>query len=141
LDRSRFEIWYMSYSTKPKSSYRVDKFLQQVPYEEVAKVYQQCHILLKTSVLESFSLPPLEMMATGGYSVVVPNGGNREYLVDEVNCLFYPRGDIEKGVAAIHRICEDEQLRETLYENGLQTAISRDWVNIKEDIIKLYCEL
>ena len=36
----------------------------------------------KTSFLESFSYPPIEMMATGGYSVVVPNDGNREYLVN-----------------------------------------------------------
>ncbi|MFR3431543.1 MAG: hypothetical protein ACLTTH_16335 [Holdemanella porci] len=36
---------------------------------EVQKVYADCDILLKTSLLESFSYPPIEMMATGGYVV------------------------------------------------------------------------
>lgn len=62
------------------------------------------------------------MMATGGYCVVVPNGGNIEYLRDEENCLLYSQGDIEAGVRAIYRICEDANLRDRRYEGGIQTA-------------------
>lgn len=138
LDPQKYEIWYMSYNAKPKSNYRVDRFLHQVPYEKVPKVYQQCHILLKTSFLESFSYPPLEMMATGGYSVVVPNDGNKEYLVDGENCLLYPCGEIDKAVEAIERICNDERLREKLYEGGVKTAEMHDWRIIKKDIIAMY---
>lgn len=140
LDPEKYEIWYMSYNAKPKSKYRVDRFLHQVPYEKVPKVYQQCHILLKTSFLESFSYPPLEMMATGGYTVVVPNDGNREYLVDGENCLLYPRGQIQKAVEAIERICTDTELQERLYQGGMETAGKRDWGNIKEEILALYSE-
>ena len=57
-------------------------FLHRVPYEKTPEVYAACDILLKTSLLESFSYPPLEMMASGGYVVAVPNGGNLEYLKD-----------------------------------------------------------
>ena len=78
LDKEKYEIWYMSYNAEPKDWYRVDKFLHKVPFDQVADVYNQCDILLKTSYLESFSYPPLEMMATGGYAVVVPNDGNKE---------------------------------------------------------------
>lgn len=140
LDPQKFEIWYMSYNAVPKKKYRVDKFLHKIPYKEVVDVYRQCHILLKTSFLESFSYPPLEMMATGGYSVVVPNDGNKEYLVDEKNCLLYPCGEIDKAVDSINRICEDEDLREKLYEGGLETAVSRDWNALKDSILKLYLE-
>ena len=70
----------MSYNGNPKSWYRVDRFLHRVPYEKTPEVYAACDILLKTSLLESFSYPPLEMMASGGYVVAVPNGGNLEYL-------------------------------------------------------------
>ena len=82
LDLEKFEIWYMSYNGNPKSWYRVDRFLHRVPYEKTPEVYAACDILLKTSLLESFSYPPLEMMASGGYVVAVPNGGNLEYLKD-----------------------------------------------------------
>lgn len=138
LDRDRFEVWYMSYNAEPKEWYRVDRFLHKVPYEEVPKVYQQCHILLKTSFLESFSYPPLEMMATGGFSVVVPNDGNREYLCDEENCLLYPKGEIEKGLQAIYRICEDEKLRDKLYHKGIETARGRDWRNMADNMLFFY---
>ena len=138
LDKEKYEIWYMSYNAEPKDWYRVDKFLHKVPFDQVADVYNQCDILLKTSYLESFSYPPLEMMATGGYAVVVPNDGNKEYLVDGENCLLYPLGKIEKGIAAIERICTDKGLQEHLYEDGIKTAQSRDWESIRKEIVALY---
>lgn len=138
LDKNKYEIWYMSYQGKPKPDYYVDKFLHQIPYSEVPDIYRQCDILIKTSVLESFSYPPLEMMATGGYVVVVPNGGNVEYLVDEENCMMYPQGDIDKAVQCIERIVTDSALRDKLYHKGIETAQARDWNTIEEDIVRLY---
>ena len=82
LDRNQYEVWYMSYNAEPKSWYKVERFLHKIPYEKVPEIYTQCDVLLKTSLLESFSYPPLEMMATGGYVIAVPNGGNVEYLID-----------------------------------------------------------
>lgn len=138
LDSSKYEIWYMSYNAAPKETYRVDKFLHAVPHDEVGEVYAQCHILLKTSILESFSYPPLEMMATGGYAVVVPNEGNAEYIRDGENCLTYAQGDLDAGVACIERIVGDSALRTQLREGGLATAASRDWASIAQDVVNLY---
>ena len=89
LDKTKFEIWYLSDHGKPKVWYKYDKFFNQIPHEEVIQIYEQCDILLKSSWLESFSYPPLEMMATGGYSILVSNDGNKEYLKDGENCLLY----------------------------------------------------
>jgi len=138
LDPAKYEIWYMSYNGKPKETYRVDKFLHDIPHDEVGEVYGACHILLKTSVLESFSYPPLEMMATGGWTVVLPNGGNAEYIEDGVNCLTYERGDIQQAVDQIERIVDDAELRTVLREGGLSTARSRDWSLIRDDVLRLY---
>lgn len=138
LDQDRYEIWYMSYNAEPKDWYHVDRFLHKVPYEQVPEVYDACDILLKTSLLESFSYPPLEMMASGGYVAAVPNGGNVEYLKDEFNCLFYPAGDLQKAKEQIERICNDKILQEKLYKNGRRTAKERDWNLIQEDILRLY---
>jgi glycosyltransferase involved in cell wall biosynthesis len=138
LDKEKFEIWYLSYQGKPKDWYKVDKFLHKVPYKEVGKIYGECHILLKSSRLESFSYPPLEMMATGGIAVVAPNGGNVEYLKDKENCLFYPVGDIQKAVANINEICNNQDFRETLIANGLETAKNRSWDLYENTIASLY---
>lgn len=138
LGRERFEIVYLSYLGKPKAWYRVDKFYNKVPHDEVGKIYSECDILLKTSILESFSYPPLEMMATGGYVVAVPNGGNREYLKDGENCLFYEQGDIDEAVQKIEQIVEDAKLRKKLAENGRKVAEARDWDKIENKILGLY---
>lgn len=140
LDPEKYEIWYMSYNAEPKEGYRVDKFLHAVPYGETPEVYRSCDILVKSSWLESFSYPPLEMMATGGYCVAVPNGGNAEYLRDGENCLLYPLGDEDAAVRAIERIAGDPALRELLRENGLKTAEARDWGLLREEILRTYRE-
>ena len=139
LDKSKYEIWYLSYDGKPKEWYHVDKFFNRVSYDKVADIYRQCHILLKSSILESFSYPPLEMMATGGFVVVAPNGGNIEYLKDGENCLMYPQGDLEAAVIAIEKFSKDSDLREHIYKIGKATAYERDWSNISDAIIKEYC--
>ena len=138
LDKNKYEIWYMSYLGKPKNWYRIDKFLSKIPYNKVGNVYEQCDILIKSSYFESFSYPPLEMMATGGYCIVVPNDGNIEYLKNEENCLFYKLGDIDSAIHSIERLISDIKLQQRLYENGLDTAKKRDWKKLKNQILSLY---
>lgn len=138
LDKSKYEIWYMSYNAQPKAWYRYDQFFCRVPYQEVGDIYRQCHILLKSSILESFSYPPLEMMATGGYVVALQNGGNAEYLVDGENCLIYEQGNEQAAVRAIKRIVEDERLRTRLTIGGVKTVEKRDWQMVKSSILGLY---
>lgn len=138
LDKDKYEIHFLSYQGTPKKWYYVDKFMHRVPHDEVGKVYQEADILIKSSILESFSYPPLEMMATGGICVVVPNDGNVEYLKDEENCLFYEKGNIKQAVEQIERIVNDKKLRQKLIKNGKETVNNRTWDSIEKDIIKAY---
>lgn len=136
LDKSKYEVYYLSYNGKEKSWYQVDKSFNKVDHSKVYKIYQEADILLKTSILESFSYPPLEMMATGGVCVVRPNGGNIEYLKDNYNCLFYTTE--KEAIEKIEELSKDNKLRDKLIKNGLETAKSRSWDNIEKDIINLY---
>ena len=138
LDQNKFEIWYLSDDEKPKSWYRIDKFFNGIPIENVSLIYKQCDILIKSSSFESFSYSILEMMATGGFCIVVPNEGNVEYLNDGENCLFYKLGDINSAIEGIKRLINDKNLQKILYENGLETAKKYDWKNLKNKIISLY---
>ena len=138
LDKNKYEIWYMSYQGKPKDFYHVDKFLHKVPNEKVGEVYSKCDILIKSSILESFSYPPLEMMATGGICVVAPNDGNKEYLVDKENCLLYKPGNIEMAVELINNVCNDVNLQNKLSQSGLKTAQEREWSIIEKKVVDLY---
>lgn len=138
LDHNRFEVWYLSYRGKPKDFYQVDKFLHAIPHSQVADIYRQCHILLKTSLLESFSYPPLEMMATGGIAIVLSNPGNAEYLVDGDNALLFEHGEEKKVVDLIVRVADDVELRKRLVEGGLRTARERDWSQLSSEVVALY---
>ncbi len=140
LPAERYEIWYVSYNGKAKDWYRVDEFRHKVPYAAMPDIYRRCHILLKTSILESFSYPPLEMMATGGAVVVRANEGNREYLRDGENCLFYDPRDLTTAARAIERLTKDETLRRTLREGGLRTADERDWPRCEAAVLALYTD-
>lgn len=138
LNKDRYEIHFLSYQGEPKKWYYVDKFMHKIPYSEVGKVYQDADILIKSSILESFSYPPLEMMATGGLVVVAPNGGNVEYLKDNENCLMYEPGNIEDAVKKIDMLSTDIKLRNKLIEGGKTTVKKRAWENIEKDIVDLY---
>ena len=138
LDKDKYEIHFLSYQGTPKKWYYVDKFMHRIPHDEVGKVYQDADILIKSSILESFSYPPLEMMATGGICVVVPNDGNVEYLKDGENCLFYQQGNIEEAVQKIESIVTDKKLRQKLIDNGIKTATERDWNKIEKEIVNIY---
>ena len=138
LDQDKYEIHYLSYEKEPKSWYKVDKFYHKVPHDEVGKIYNECDILIKTSILESFSYPPLEMMATGGFVVALQNGGNKEYLKDMENALIYEQGNIKEAIEKIELLEKDKKLREKIRENGLKTAQERDWNKIEDQIMKLY---
>ncbi|MGN7456713.1 glycosyltransferase [Paenibacillus pasadenensis] len=138
LDKGKFEIWYLSYKGEPKEWYKYDRFFHQVPHERVNEIYSQCHILLKSSLLESFSYPPLEMMATGGFAVVAPNEGNIEYLIDGENSLLYRQGDIEHGLEMIEKICNDSELRKKIIDKSRITVKERSWGLLEKDIMDLY---
>ncbi|MBQ3469150.1 MAG: glycosyltransferase [Bacilli bacterium] len=138
LDKNKYEIHYLSYEKEPKKWYKIDKFYHKIPHSEVGKIYENCDILLKTSLLDSFSYPPLEMMATGGVCVVVPNDGNIEYLKDNENCLLYQHGNIEEAIADIEKLVNDKNLRAKLINAGIKTAHDRDWKSIEKEILKLY---
>ena len=138
LDKNRYDITYLSYQGQPKKWYHVDRFYNRVPHDEVGKIYGECDILLKTSILESFSYPPLEMLATGGFVVAVPNDGNLEYLKDGDNCLFYEQGDIDSAVDKINKIVNDVKLRKRLEAGAKKTVEGRDWKDIEGKILDLY---
>lgn len=138
LNNDDYHVSYLSYRKEPKPWYKVDTFYNRIAPDEVGKVYAACDILIKTSLLESFSYPPLEMMATGGFVVALPNDGNLEYLKDKQNCLMYTPGDIDEAVSLVEMIKKDPKLRDRLSKQGRATAEKYSWDNIEKDIVRLY---
>lgn len=138
LDKTKYEVSYLSYEKEPKEWYHVDNFYHKIPHDEVAKIYQQHDILIKTSILESFSYPPLEMMATGGLVLAIQNDGNSEFLKDGYNCIIYEKGNIDQAVTKLETLLADKKLQKKLIKNGLDTVQKYKWETIEKEIIDLY---
>ena len=138
LDRSRFEVWLLSNLSEPKSFYHCDKYFSQVPHDQVGEIYSRCHVLLKTSLQESFSYPPLEMMATGGIPVALRNGGNLSYLVHGYNSLLFEANEDDLAAELIECVATDAKLRTHLIENGHATALEHSWERLADRVLALY---
>ena len=54
---------------------------------------------------------------------------------------FIRRGEPEAAAEAIRRICRDVQLREHLYAEGQRTAETREWRQLRQQILETYRKL
>jgi glycosyltransferase involved in cell wall biosynthesis len=121
------EVWCVSSFGAPKPGWKCDEFFEKIPFGKMRHIYSSCDILLKMSRIESFSYPPLEMMACGGAVVVGKVTGIDEYIVDGYNALLVEQGDVQGAHEALKRLIENESLRNELITNGKKTAEKFRW--------------
>ena len=88
----------------------------------IKHIYEGCDIFLKSNWLESFSYPSLKIMETGGYSIVMPNSGNKDYLNVGEKCLLYKLWDLNSEAKCIEKSILNELLQQKLFIFGLITA-------------------
>ncbi|ETB63550.1 MAG: hypothetical protein O210_OD1C00001G0001, partial [Parcubacteria bacterium RAAC4_OD1_1] len=121
------EVWAISSHGKPKPEWRCDKFFEGVNLSDMPKLYSSCDILLKMSEVESFSYPPLEMMACGGVPVIKNVRGIDEYAKDNFNCLIVNNN--EEAKKSIEKLISDKVFYNKLRNNALETANRFNWDN------------
>ena len=131
------EIWVVSSAGKPGANWRIDHFLECVPFKDMPKVYSSCDILLKMSRVESFSYPPLEAMACGCAVIVSKVLGAMEYVVDGVNALVVEQGDVNNAREAVKRLIGDSELRARLVNEGYETVKNWTWERSFEAMLKV----
>src|SRR5207245_7369415 len=89
--------------------------------DRVNELFNEATVFVQTSTHEGFALPPLEVMASGGAVVCTDAHGNRDFCIDEENCLM-PSPDRDSVGSAIARLLADAPLRERLGRASGQTA-------------------
>lgn len=105
----------------------------------MATLYSSADVFIYPSYAESFGLPPLEAMACGVPVVTTDCKGNRDYAINDINCLIVPPGDPTALARAILKVLTNDKLRERLIENGIATAKQFTWdkvVNRVEEAFK-----
>lgn len=106
--------------------------------KEIANLYRSATAFIQTSLHEGFSLPIMEAMACGCPVITTDSHGNRDFCIDEVNCLMVEQGDIEGTAKAIERLMNDSELRERLSQAGIETAKRYSWDRVARETQQMY---
>jgi len=137
VDRMDVDVWCVSSGGRPKPGWKCDRFFEKVPLKDMRKIYSACDVLVKMSKVESFAMPPLEMMACGGTVIMNKVTGYDEYIVDGVNALVIEQGDVRAAREKLEILIKDRILLRKLIEGGLETAKRWSWDYSNDKFTKL----
>ena len=109
-------------------------FLGQVSHTEIPKYLKISDVFIRPSISEGFGNSFIEAMAAGIPVIATPVGGIVDFLKDRHNGLFAEVGNPGSIAEAVLEYLNNPELRETVVENGFQTAERYDWKKIAENM-------
>ncbi len=94
--------------------------------DHMADVYRALDIVIHASRRpEPFGRTIVEAMACGKPVVVSAAGGAAELFTADVDAIGFPPGDAQALAAAVERLVDSADLRQTLGDHGRRTAVGR----------------
>ncbi len=108
-----------------------------VAHDDLVYIYNGAALLLFPPLVASFPNPTLEAMACGIPVVASERGAIPEVTGDAAMFLKYPT-DVEEMLEAVCKVLDDEQLRQTLLEKGLQRVKDFSWEASAGRVLELY---
>ena len=106
------------------------------PSEDLPALYSGAEALVYPSLYEGFGLPVIEAMACGTPVITSNNSSLREVAGDAA--LLVDPEDEDDIAAAVRRIVEDSDLRESLRRKGLRRSIEFSWEEAARKTLKVY---
>ena len=103
------------------------KFKRLPTLEESRRTYSGCKVWFLASISEGFGNPILEAMACGCAVVSTDCGGPGDIIEDGRNGFLVEVGDAEAMVDKITLLYNDEQLRNRICANAVETVESYSW--------------
>jgi glycosyltransferase involved in cell wall biosynthesis len=111
-------------------------FLENVPNQDLARLYNAAQCLVLPSYFEGFGLPPLEAMACGT-PVVVSDRASLPEVVGDAGLLIDPTSPQDQS-RAIAQILDSETLRKALRQKGLIRANKFSWTKAAHQTMAVY---
>jgi GT2 family glycosyltransferase len=150
--KQTFEAWKSLGEKRPRlqlfgSEPQMAKMDERITYvtrpsdSGVNKLYNQATVFVQTSYHEGFCLPVLEAMAAGCPVVCTDSHGNRDFCVQDSNCLMVDHDDSDALKTQIDRLFSNPVLRESLAQQGLQTVKSYTWPVVMRKVEAFYNEV
>ena len=112
---------------------------RDVRNDELVALYNRAEALVFPSLYEGFGLPVLEAMACG-CPVICSNTTSLPEVAGEA-ALLVERKDEEVIAEAMRRIVEDDNLRQSLAQKGVQRATLFDWRKTVVETVLAYREI
>ncbi|HEV3477323.1 MAG TPA: glycosyltransferase family 1 protein [Rubrobacteraceae bacterium] len=95
--------------------------------EDLAAAYASADAFLFPSTTETLGIAMLEALASGLPVVAARSGASGEVVSEGESGLFYEPSSLATLVAAVRRLCSDDDLREALARGARAAAEKRDW--------------
>lgn len=95
--------------------------------EDLAAAYASADAFLFPSTTETLGIAMLEALASGLPVVAARSGASGEVVSEGESGLFYEPSSPATLVAAVRRLCSDDDLREALARGARAAAEKRDW--------------
>ncbi len=80
-------------------------------------------------------------MTCGAAVVTTDNGGNRDFVRDNINALVVEKDNIKDLVEKIEKILNDRELKNSLIKNGVEVSKQYSWDNVMSRIQNYYQEI
>jgi glycosyltransferase involved in cell wall biosynthesis len=100
-----------------------DQVVGPVSHTDMAKLYAQCHVVLKLSRVEGMYGPPLEGFHMGATTVTTAVTGHDEYVRHGWNGLVVEWDDVRGTARALDLLARDRSLLHFLRHNARRTAV------------------
>ena len=110
--------------------------LGYVPDEALPALYSGARAFVYPSLYEGFGLPPLEAMACGA-PVIVSNRSSLPEVVGDAG-LQIDALDVDGLAQAMSQVIEDDALRASLRQRGMERAKGFSWRRCAEETLAVY---
>ncbi len=119
----------------------VDRFVVGLDENQMAKLYQNSHILIATSFRNGFGLPAIEAMSCGVPSILIVIGGYNSLSFPKEFAYFVPPHSPEAISKGVLKIREDHAFRERIIKNGFEVAKRFTLENMGETLEGTFLDL
>ncbi len=111
------------------------------PQIVIGDTLRKTDIYICDSMYESFCLPVLEAMTCGAAIITTNNGGNMDFVKDNVNALIIEKDNIDEIVQKLEKLINSRELINSLVKNGVEESVQYSWNTTITKIEEYYQEI
>lgn len=142
LSKVPFTVRHITTTQPSMSDWRYTAVVGPLSFEEMAKEYSWCDVLVKTSRVEGMFGPPLEAFHCGATAIVTPVTGHDEYIVHGFNSLVVEWDSPASVAKGIEKLYVDRQALSALKAGATTTASNwPSWDDSSQNFLAAITEL